>query len=241
MKQHFNNRIKPNKGRRQWSISAIIVFGSFLFTFQLTCYSQKCDTIQISGGRSRQIDIFPYHQYKVSFDQKSMFDSLWIKSDSNAVISKDSLGNVFVYFKASTYFSGSSKISYGEISNENEDSISKIFNFKPAQTYLYFMDNDGKCLFTGDTIGDRELGNAKLFAGTIFSNIDKSFDVVSFSVEFRKNNKLKEQKVIGPYINKKLLKDIYRLPKGKPILIKDIWIEFQEGYNIYIDPLIFYR
>lgn len=223
------------------AISTLVLFLIFSFIFQASGFSQKCDTIQITECDKHFSGVFPFHNYVVYFGNKTTTNNIIINADSNAVISKDSLGNIYIYFESNKFLPVESKISYNMFLNDKNDSMTKKFNFLPAQIFIYFMDNNGSYMLSGDTIGNRKLLNAQLSAGTIFSNKDKSFDIVSFTVVFRKNNKLKMQKVIGPYINKKMLRDIYRLPKGKPIIIKDIWIEFQDDYTIYIDPIIIYR
>jgi hypothetical protein len=204
----------------------------FLYSYYL--HSQQCDTTLLLKYNYSSNLIIPFNKYIV--ENKNI---IYMKSDSNSIISKDELGNYYITFDVkdehgcNIYF----KVA------ENPDSMLMVKLIQsPEQLYIYFLDRKGNYILTGDTIGRNKLLNKELKAETIYSYIKKTREVKSFWVVFRKDSEIYKRVIDGPIITKSLWKEIKKLPKGTPIAIIGIMIDYNGHYypNL-IDDFILYR
>ena len=211
----------------------------FVFSYSDNIFSQNNDTLIILKHKTqRHFFVFPFHEYKIKILAPEFSDHIIIKSDSSSIVSKDIDGNYSIIFIKNRFNCASITVC---CNNVNNDSTVIKYSYLPVQMYTYFIDDQGEYILSGGTIGTNNLKNKSLFVGTIFSSINKSYKIISFSILYFLNNSLKKIEIIGTTIKQKQWRKIKKLPSGHAIIIKDIQIILFDDYNTIIEPFILYR
>jgi hypothetical protein len=213
---------------------SIILF--FVFN---TCFAQnnEQDIIVINFSNNFFFELITYPMVVEGLDSTKKYI---VEGDENSIVALDVNNNYFVTFHGALR---RSLITIYEISdNVKTEVFNKLIYFYPLPlTPLIRWTTCSSWISSGQSIEKSRLKNAYLSVGIINYNVEKYYEVVSYSLIYVNNKgQTININVDGPIINEEVYSHIQKLKSGDPVIFDNIFFKGLESFNEQSFPIVIY-